>query len=193
MHPPRQDGPQGWQHPQPNPAAWAPPSWQPGAQPPKKGGGLKVALLAAGGVLVLAAAIGGVVVFTGDDDPVAAQPAVTAAPREEPTGRPPATEKPESSSKPTSKPEPSSGGGQRTENEEIFLTTVRQRPALKQTDSATLLRLGRSMCKAFDDGKSLTDVATGNADRYGLETSAFVTGAAIVALCPRHRNLVPGG
>jgi hypothetical protein len=97
------------------------------------------------------------------------------------------------SKKSKSKPKPTSTALSREEREALFVATVQQRPALRDADAAALVKLGRAMCKALDDGHSLTSIASsGAADgEFSLKDSGYVTGAAIVGLCPRHKGKIP--
>ncbi|MER5421661.1 DUF732 domain-containing protein [Streptosporangium roseum] len=148
-------------------------------------------IVAVVGVLAL---LGGLVALLGGDKkPVASTSAsVSAKPSRtaeaEPSERPSRTAEAEPSEEPTSTDLP---GGKNKEDVATFMVTVRQRADLKGKSSADLLQLGRAMCKAMDGGQSLIKVAMNNADELGAETSGYVVGAAVVALCPRHRDKIP--
>ncbi|GAA0829659.1 DUF732 domain-containing protein [Streptosporangium amethystogenes subsp. fukuiense] len=129
------------------------------------------------GALVVLALLGGLVKLTGggEDQAATAKPSAGAEPTEE------SAEK--------VKPSPTSTALRRTDREVMFLFTVKQR--VKDADDAELVKLGWSICKALDDGGSLAQVATSGVEAFGLETSAYVAGAAIVSLCPRHKAKIP--
>ncbi|GAA3441054.1 DUF732 domain-containing protein [Planomonospora venezuelensis] len=173
--PPTQQVPPGWQQQPYGP----PPGWQPPLPPPKKrGGGLALAVAAS--VVAVLAVFGGIVALTdGETTTTATQEASSTA----------ETKKAKSSKKPT--PKPASTRMTRTDREALFVATVKQQDALRNADPEDLVKLGREMCKALDDGYTLTQVATSGVEQFGLETSAFVAGAAIVGLCPRHKGKIP--
>ncbi|GHH67578.1 hypothetical protein GCM10017673_14810 [Streptosporangium violaceochromogenes] len=146
-------------------------------RPPQRMSGGTVAAITIAAVIGVLAVLGGLVkLLDGGTAKPSAQPVVTETTKE-PT--------------PTPTPTPTSTGLTRADRETLFVITVQGRKALRNADPKDLVRLGRAMCKALDDGYSLTSVATSGADQFGLEESAFVTGAAIVGLCPRHKSKIP--
>ncbi|MBB2915078.1 hypothetical protein FHS43_006398 [Streptosporangium becharense] len=205
--------PQGWQQPPLGP----PPGWPQGPpQPPKKRG---FGLAVAGGVLLVLALVGGGVVLLNGEDAGASRPTVakpstsagagqderTAEPTEpteptaEPTGEPTAGSVPEQSlqpstpptTQPTTQPSETAGSGNQKGQEALFIAALRQNNALRNIPSVKLIQIGKQMCASLDGGSSLTDVATSGAGGLELESAAYVAGAAIVTLCPRHRDKIP--
>ncbi|MEU3162906.1 DUF732 domain-containing protein [Streptosporangium sp. NPDC006930] len=178
--PPPGPPPQNWQGPPP--PGWRPPMGPPPPQPPRNGRRILAVL---GGILgAFAMMVALSMLMRGVSGTTTATPSASSAVRSaEPSREAEPEEKP--SAKPTST------GLTRADREALFVATVKQQDALRNADSAKLVKLGRSMCKALDDGHSLTTVATSGVEAFGLETSAYVAGAAIVGLCPRHRTKIP--
>ncbi|MEV8631486.1 DUF732 domain-containing protein [Streptosporangium sp. NPDC051023] len=150
-----------------------------------------VVVAAVVGVLAL---LGGLVVLLNANNRLFASPSTSASiepsrtagaePSETPTETPSETPTETSDETPTAAPS-------EEENEALFTATIRQRNDLKNENMADLLRIGRAMCKALDEGHGLIEVATSSADDLGAEKSGYVAGAAIVSLCPRHRSKIP--
>ncbi len=173
-----------------------PPGWQPGPppQPPKKGGNAVVIAVVAAVVGVLVLAGGAVFLLRGNNEPVASVIVSPSTLASTASAEPSSTAETEPSTEPSTEPEPTSTGlpgGDDEGNEAVFLAALRQRADLKDKPSAELVRLGRDMCGEMDAGKSLIQVALGHAEELGAETSGYIAGAAVVGLCPRHRDKVP--
>ncbi|MEV7908385.1 hypothetical protein [Streptomyces anulatus] len=48
------------------------------------------------------------------------------------------------------------------------------------------------MCKALEEGKGFAEATALGTSGFDLETSAYIARLAIVNLCPRQRDKIPG-
>ncbi|MEV7006921.1 DUF732 domain-containing protein [Streptosporangium sp. NPDC051022] len=180
---PQSGQPLGWQQTTPI----GQPGWSPGPPPRKSGKG--VAIAAVVGVVGVLALLGGLVVLlNGENKPIASSPTTSASitPSRSAEAEPTRT-----AAGSIEDPEPTSTSPARDGGEALFLTTMRQRYDLKDKSEAELLKLGRDICRAMDNGRSLIQAALDHADELGAERAGYVAGAAAVGLCPEHRDKVP--
>ncbi|MFF0579249.1 DUF732 domain-containing protein [Streptosporangium saharense] len=75
--------------------------------------------------------------------------------------------------------------------EAVFTVAVKQRKALRDADPYKLGRLGRSMCKALEEGKSFSEAVALGSGGFDQETSAYIAKLAVANLCPGQRDKIP--
>lgn len=76
--------------------------------------------------------------------------------------------------------------------DDLYLEVIREEyPELNDVPDVTLVTVAESTCLLLDSGGTLNDVfRTGQDSGLDPEMNGFITGAAIFAYCPQHKELL---
>lgn len=75
---------------------------------------------------------------------------------------------------------------------QVFLATLRERPAVFPDSDHDLLGLGHTVCRALNRGVTWMGLVRVLTDTYSANDSGYLIGVSVSALCPEHTDDLPG-